>query len=96
MKAEILSAVCFVALGATFYAMTRIDLGGETYDTQYIAMYDDGHTDIIRADRKAPEKVGTRLLHNSGTYEVISVVDYYYEGLELGTQYYIAKVRRMP
>lgn len=96
MKAEILSAVCFVALGATFYALTRIDLKCEIYDTQYIAMYDDGHTDLIRYDRKAPEKVGARLTHNFGTYEVISVVDYYYEGLELGTQYYIAKVRRLP
>lgn len=47
MKAEILSAVCGIALVSVMYAFTRVTLCAEKYDTQYIAEYEDGHLETV-------------------------------------------------
>lgn len=93
MKAEILSAVCFVALGAVLYAFTRMPAGTDRYETQYIAEYDDGHTEMVCTESLPPREVSAILYTHGGKWKVTSAVDYWYDGLELGTQYYIAKVR---
>lgn len=95
MKPKLYSLLCLVALGAVLHAFTRVDLGRNVYDTQYIAMYDDGHTELVMHKMTASMQVVSTFVHGGSKWEVTSVMDYWYDGLELGTQYYITKVRLM-
>jgi hypothetical protein len=93
MKTEILCAFCGVMLVSVMVLSINIKTNESLYETQYIAVYDDGHNEIVCIENKPPRNAGSIFECIGSKWEVKSVADYWYEGLDIATIYHIVKVK---
>jgi hypothetical protein len=62
-----------------------------TVECTVIADYNDGHNETLAVFSYIPE-IGAKINYGGMRYVVVKVIDYWYDGLSLITQYYICKV----
>jgi len=79
-------AVLFILPSYTTYTAP------EKYDTTYIAIYSDGHTETVCEDELPPRAIGSTFEYDGTRWTVQVVNDYWYEGLQFDVQYFIVKV----